>query len=158
VVEKAFKVFLDALRQIFTETGIEITWCGEDDGVEPVQVITSIGITGDLRGNLLLETDHASAGKILETMLGDLASSSGMEGLAEIRKASLCELTNQVAGRAITLLSAMGIDCDITPPTIITADTVTDGISLIGESSRTTTRGPFGGLAIALALEEAAGS
>jgi CheY-specific phosphatase CheX len=154
VTENVIGVFLDALRQVFTETGIEISWFGDADGKGAVQVITNIGITGDLRGCLLLETDQESAERIFRTMLGDLASKTGPEGLAEFRKASLCEITNQVAGRAITLLSAQGIECDITPPTIITADAVTAQIPWSGGNARKATRGPFGELVLTLGLEE----
>jgi chemotaxis protein CheX len=151
VDDKVFATFLEALRQIFLETGIELT--GFSDGLSgvPVQAITTIGITGKLRGNLFLSTNHGSAGKILTLMMGDLASNTDAEGLAEFRKASLCELTNQIAGRAITLLSSMDMDCDITPPTIITADVV--GFQPTGTISSKTARGAFGEIVLTVAVE-----
>ncbi len=52
------------------------------------------------------------------------------------------EIANQVAGRAVTLLAAAGRRCDITPPTVVTADRV-DSL-LPGPLTAWTVRGAFG--------------
>jgi CheY-specific phosphatase CheX len=146
-------VFREALRQVFGETGIRL------DAVEPVaelrsdgpveQVIASVGVTGDLRCNLMLCADNGSADGILRGMTVGLQLPA--DRLSEFPRAAMGEIANQVAGRAVTLLAALGRRCDITPPTVVTADRV-DSL-LPGPADVWTVRGTFGVLRLIAARE-----
>ncbi len=146
-------VFLEALRQVFDETGIRL------EGVERKrasrstsaveQVVASVGVTGEVRCNLMLCADNGSADGILRGMTAGLRLPA--DRLGEFPRAAMGEIANQVAGRAATLLASLGRHCDITPPTVVTADRI-DSL-LPGPVSVWTVRGAFGVLRLVAAQD-----
>jgi CheY-specific phosphatase CheX len=146
-------IFLEALRQVFNETGIRLDSvkrerASRSDG--PVeQVVASVGVTGEVRCNLMLCADNGSADGILRGMTAGLQLPA--DRLGEFPRAAMGEIANQVAGRAVTLLASLGRHCDITPPTVVTADRV-DSL-LPGPASVWTVRGAFGILRLVAAQE-----
>jgi CheY-specific phosphatase CheX len=146
-------VFLEALRQVFDETGIRLDSVERerasrsDSAVE--QVVASVGVTGEVRCNLMLCADNGSADGILRGMTDGLQLPA--DRLGEFPRAAMGEIANQVAGRAVTLLASLGRHCDITPPTVVTADRV-DSL-LPGPASVWTLRGAFGVLRLVAALD-----
>ena len=142
---------LVALRQVFGETGIppdriERKRRAGSDGPD-ARVVASVGITGELRCNLVLCADSRSANGILRGMSGGLALPD--DRLGKFPRAALGEIANQVAGRAVTLLAGAGRRCDITPPTVVTADRL-DSL-LTGTSAAWTVHGDFGVLSLIVA-------
>ncbi|MGG3843788.1 chemotaxis protein CheX [Anoxybacillus kestanbolensis] len=75
-----------------------------------------IGITGDLRGRLMIEGHETMFGNIGETMFG-----MPLEG--EMLKSFTGELGNMIAGNLATIVSQKGITIDITPPTVLVGQT-----------------------------------
>jgi Predicted inhibitor of MCP methylation, homolog of CheC len=153
VQQQVLATFVEAVRQVFRDTDIEI------ESVEPgdsfgsaAQVITSVGLTGDVRGILMLRTDTAGAAGILRAMSGTLRLSIENDRLSELEMAAFGEISNQIAGRAITLLADMDLHCDITPPTVIAAPQLQSLVPDLAESLRQTIRGPFGRLTVFLGI------
>ena len=66
--------------------------------------------------------------------------------------AAFGEISNQIAGRAITLLAGMDLHCDITPPTVFAAQQLQTLVPDLAESLRQTIRGPFGRLTVFLGV------
>ena len=84
---------------------------------EKESIVVSIGITGQIRGQVLLSFNTEVA--------CDLASKMcfmQITQLDDISVSALSELGNMVLGNAATVLSTKGIIVDITPPTIIQGD------------------------------------
>lgn len=80
---------------------------------DPSRTDVSIGITGDLTGEVLYSFP-------VETTLEIVKMLSGME-LTEIDEfvmSALGEISNIISGNAVTALSASDITCDIAPPEI----------------------------------------
>ncbi|RAK18478.1 chemotaxis protein CheX [Anoxybacillus vitaminiphilus] len=71
-----------------------------------------IGMTGDVRGRLIIEGDVSSFSHIGEMMFG-----MALEG--EMLQSFTGELGNMIAGNLATTLSQQGITMDITPPTVL---------------------------------------
>jgi len=147
--------FLDAVRQVLSETGVEIeSIVPEEDRDTDDQVITSIGLTGGVRGIFILRTDTSSARNIIRAMLGEVRIALGGEGLDRIQMAALGELSNQICGRAITLLSETTAHCDITPPAVVAAQGMKSLVPDALSSSRREVRGPFGRISLFLGVQE----
>ncbi len=103
--QQILEVFIEAIRQVFGDTGIIIDKVGaEEEPVAEDHVITSVGITGDLKGIFMLRTDTPSASIILRAMTSGIRIAVANDRFSEIQMAALGELTNQITGRAITLL------------------------------------------------------
>jgi chemotaxis protein CheX len=158
VENRIFETFLEALRQIFAETGIEIEIAGHDtEDSSDNQVVTSVGITGNVKGNLMLCTDYPSARNIVTSMMGKVRIPFPETGLGEIQRTALGEITNQISGRAVTILSESMMECDITPPVVLTADLLKPHVPDSMRSFSRAVRGPFGNLRLFLAINSMPG-
>lgn len=121
----------NSIRQVAEETGFQ-DYSVSDDGEMnlPYNISISIGIAGQVQGFLFFRAnrkDALSLAHYLGTLMGvDL---DGNGDLTSMHKAALSELANQISGRITILLSNIGIDTDITPPTILTGDSISFGIS-----------------------------
>lgn len=155
-VEQQFlDVFIEAIRQVFGDTGIIIDQVGaEEEPIAEDHVITSVGITGDLKGIFMLRTDTPSATFILRAMTVGVRIKVSDDRFTEIQMAALGELTNQITGRAITLLFDRQVRCDITPPAVIAARQLQSLVPDLAVSFSRTVRGPFGRLTVFLGVQE----
>lgn len=76
-------------------------------------VIIMIGVTGEMKGQVMLAFPKAVACDIASKMC-----MMPIQELDEISKSAICELTNMIMGNAATIFSTKGIGIDITPPTM----------------------------------------
>jgi CheY-specific phosphatase CheX len=153
-MEKILDAFIEAVRQVFNETEIAIESVDPGDAHDSEdQVITSVGLIGDVKGIFMLCTDTPSAASILRSMMGGVRIVIEDEMLNDVQMAAMGELSNQVSGRAITLLSERGLGCDITSPAIVAATQLTSLVPHVSVSYRRTVRGPFGRLTLFLGLQ-----
>lgn len=74
--------------------------------------ILQVGVTGELKGQVLLVLTDESAKSIASKMMMGMP----VETLDEMSTSALCELSNMVMGSTATLFSTQKIAMDITPP------------------------------------------
>jgi chemotaxis protein CheX len=154
VRQEILEIFTEAVRQVFRETDLEIS--SVDSGLQEEtddQIMTSVCLTGDVKGIFMLLTDTESASRVLRAMTGSIRLPFAGARLSEIQLAALGELANQISGRAITLLSERQIACDITPPSIVAAQKLQSCVPAVSDPLRQTVRGPFGRLTLFLGLQ-----
>jgi CheY-specific phosphatase CheX len=155
VEQQILEVFIEAVRQVFQETGITIATVGfEEEPLAEDHVITSVGITGDLKGIFMLRTDSPSAASILRAMTDGFRIAFKEDTLSGIQMAALGELTNQITGRAITLLFDRQVHCEITPPAVVAARQLQSLVPDLAASFSRTVRGPFGRLTLFLGMQK----
>jgi CheY-specific phosphatase CheX len=86
-------------------------------------ILCSVGIAGGLSGFLILgfmEKALASVARRMTSHIGlDVANND-----AVFLRETAAELANQLAGRAVNALALRGIDCAITPPTIVSGSRI----------------------------------
>ncbi|MGE8077836.1 chemotaxis protein CheX [Peribacillus loiseleuriae] len=75
-----------------------------------------IGMTGDVRGRLIIEGNSDAIGRIGETMFGMMLEGEMLESFA-------AELGNMIAGNLATQLTVDKIVMDISPPTVLVGET-----------------------------------
>ncbi len=152
--QEILEAIVEAVRQVFRDTDIPVDSVDDGDAFGPdAQVITSVGLTGDLRGIFMLRTDLPGAAGILKAMTGGLRLRITNDRLSEIQLAAIGEISNQIAGRAITLLADIDLHCDITPPAVLAAPQLQSLVPDLSETFRRTVRGPFGRLTIFLGIQ-----
>jgi chemotaxis protein CheX len=78
-------------------------------------ILTVVGITGEVRGYIYLGVPMSSAIRIASAMVGGIPLSE----LDPLVQSAISELSNMICGNALTLLSKEGISLDITPPSLI---------------------------------------
>ncbi len=77
-------------------------------------VIIMIGITGEIRGHVIIAIPYENALNIASKMMMGMPVTE----LDEMSVSAISELGNMIMGNAATLLSNNGIGIDITPPTL----------------------------------------
>lgn len=79
-----------------------------------------IGMTGDVRGRIIIEGDPDVFGNIGEAMFGMKLEGEMLESFAG-------ELGNMIAGNLSIHISQLGLEMDITPPTVLVGQTKVSG-------------------------------
>jgi CheY-specific phosphatase CheX len=154
VRQQILSAFVEAVRQVFRDTDIDIDSVDAGDAFgSDAQVITTVGLTGDVKGIFMLRTDMQGAAGILKAMTGGIRLHIANDHLSEIQLAAIGEISNQIAGRVITLLSDIDLHCDITPPAVLAAPGLQSLVPDLAETYRQTIRGPFGRLTIFLGIQ-----
>lgn len=77
-------------------------------------VAVIVGLTGKIRGQVILSFSQKSALAVASAMMGGMTVSV----LDEISKSAISELANMIMGNTATLLASRGIGIDITPPSL----------------------------------------
>lgn len=81
----------------------------EDDSV-----IIMIGVTGEMRGQVIIGMKFAEACQIASKMMMGMP----VNDLDDMATSAISELGNMIMGNAATILSTKGVGIDITPPTL----------------------------------------
>lgn len=81
-------------------------------GSENIAVI--VGLTGKIRGQVVISFSHESALAVASAMMGGIAVTE----LDEISKSAIAELSNMIMGNTATLLASRNIGVEITPPSL----------------------------------------
>lgn len=81
----------------------------------PGSVIIMIGITGELRGQIIIGLPIPVALDIASKMMMGMPVSE----MDEMSRSAISELGNMILGNAATIFSTKGIGIDITPPTVV---------------------------------------
>ena len=141
------------IEQILTEIGFSSVRKTEDNSPR-VEVVTSIGITGDVKGTLMLKTNRRSAVAIANKMLLSIHPNDIKDEFGTAQKEAIYEVTNLFAGRSLNILAEKNrqLDCRLTPPTIITGSRISPIMCEIIYSRDLFFTGDFGDLAIFVGL------
>ena len=77
-------------------------------------VVILIGVTGEMRGQVVLSIDEKKACEIASRMMMGMPVSE----LDDMAISAISELGNMIMGNAATVFSVRNIGIDITPPTV----------------------------------------
>ena len=110
--------FVEAARDVLAqEIGADVTpgrLSLANGSATTLDVTVVLGITGRLTGIAVYGMSSEMAKGIVGGMLG-----SPVTDLDEIALSGIAELGNVITGRATTLLSGLGLVCDISPPMLV---------------------------------------
>jgi CheY-specific phosphatase CheX len=122
--------FEKAVLDIFRENAIaveSIAPSGKDG--EKLQVVSTMGISGDLWGNVIFGCSLESAQAIVDSLFKSSQIVPQEKGFGDLQKATIGEFTNQITGRALMALAQDSVDCMMTPPTVFTGNWVVPELS-----------------------------
>ena len=139
------KIFSQALQEVFNEVGVTATTVRPLDPAEgQFELVSSLGLTGDIQGYLIIKSSLKSATRFVEIMTSHMGMEMEENGFGAYHKAAIAEITNQISGRATMILSEEGFDCSITPPTIVTGSNIFMQIPNLEMSASEKIEGDFG--------------
>jgi len=78
------------------------------------QVNVMVGFTGALTGNVIYGMPLTTADKIASIMIG-----TPVRTFDSMAASAIAELANMISGNVLMELSSIGLECDMTPPTIV---------------------------------------
>lgn len=112
------------------ETGFHNTTISEKGTDTSYSILATVGLTGRVHGYLMMQSDTQSATSFIQ----ELSSYIGIDppeenGFGDFHKSTICEIINQITGRATILLSDIDLDSDITPPSVIVGSSIYSSIS-----------------------------
>lgn len=82
---------------------------------ESYSVAVIVGLTGRIRGQVVLSIPMESACSIASQMMGGMP----VPELDDISKSAISELGNMIMGNTATILASRGIGIEITPPSLL---------------------------------------
>lgn len=129
--DKYVETFINSTTEILTSFGIEEIVSGNSYTKESFtckyNLTTTIGLSGNVRGNIALSMPYDTAKKIASIMM------MGMEitEIDEMSVSALGEMTNMICGQVLMELSSQNLSINVTPPTIIHGDEMEAYISQV---------------------------
>jgi len=115
-VSAAFLV-LETMGARKTEKG---KLCVKFSPVEGSEVNSIIGVTGEVKGQVLYSMTEATAKNLASKMLMGMP----VVEFDELCKSAISELGNMITGNAASELSNSGFNCSITPPSLVMGSNV----------------------------------
>lgn len=155
MVDDITSYFIEAAKEIFSEIGFDRTTFNETGETPlPYEIVVNVGITGDLIGYLILKSSIDSANKLVSRMLDNMGMPDEEPDFGPFKKEAMGEILNQLSGRSTMKLSDDGIDCDITPPTIIKGENIFIDVSSLELIDSVLCESDFGKLEVFMALKK----
>jgi chemotaxis protein CheX len=118
--DKYIKAFADSVLTVLPQLGINNIQLGRiyerGRSLETHGIIVILGLIGDARGNVIYSLTEECANGIASVML------MGMELVSfdEMAQSAISELTNMLTANASTELAGLGMNIDISTPTLLT--------------------------------------
>ena len=85
------------------------------------KLLISVGVTGEIRGQVVFELDTLAAKGLASTMMMGMP----VDELDEMAKSAVSEMSNMIMGNAATGFAEIPKRVDITPPTVFTGSGMT---------------------------------
>ncbi len=125
----------------------------EEDHSEGSEILVMVGLVGQIKGHLVLHFPPKSAKAFVEHLSDHLGMENFNENDMQYRKSALAEIANQIGGKATVLLSDLGVDCLITPPTVLSGKGISTALPEADERHQFSIFGDFGNFACILAVK-----
>lgn len=111
--------FSNSFLSVMPQLGIDnvsltdVEECGNQ--LDTPGVVCIIGLIGDVKGNAIYAMDTECAKKIASNMMGGME----IEAFDELSQSAVAELGNMLTGTACTEYSKIGLNVDLSTPTLL---------------------------------------
>ncbi|MDF2886288.1 MAG: cheX [Lacrimispora sp.] len=121
---KYINPFIEAFLSVMPQLGfekVEKTNLGlKDCNLTYTGVIMTVGIVGEIKGNVVYYLDLVNARKVASTMMMGMP----VDDFNEMAQSAISELANMLTANAATYFANIGITVDISTPTLLYGDQV----------------------------------
>ena len=114
------EAFLSVMPQLRFEKVEKTNLSLKDCNLTYTGVIMTVGIVGEIKGNVVYYLDLESAKKVASTMMMGMP----VDDFNEMAQSAISELANMLTANAATFFSNIGITVDISTPTLLYGDQV----------------------------------
>lgn len=152
ISETVLECFKNALLEIMNEIGFHDTEISHQCEERDYSILLTIGFTGRVHGYLMIQSDMDSAKEFVSFLSAYVGMEIDENDFGEYHKSTFCEIANQISGRTTIHLSEIGLNSDITPPSIIIGSSIYTSISDFDVSETYYLSDAFGKLKIFIGL------
>lgn len=128
---KKYAPFVDAFAEILPQLGFQAVKRGNlalKEKLMATRDVTAIlGLTQKIRGNVAYGMAEDTAKNIASIMMGGMP----VENFDEMAQSAISELANMVTANAAISLENIGLETNISPPTLIVGKNITARISQV---------------------------
>ncbi|MDK2966951.1 MULTISPECIES: chemotaxis protein CheX [Lacrimispora] len=121
---KYINPFIEAFLSVMPQLGfgkVEKTNLSlKDSNLTYTGVIMTVGIVGEMKGNVVYYLDLENAKKVASTMMMGMP----VDEFNEMAQSAISELANMLTANAATFFANIGITVDISTPTLLYGDQV----------------------------------
>jgi chemotaxis protein CheX len=142
-----------AFAEVFAESGFEAYTSSRARDKADNAVLSSVGITGGLKGHLMLGFDASAMEETAKRLAAPLGDPS-LHTQARFQASCAGELANQVAGRLVNLFAEAGLNCHITPPSVLIGADLSPSMPQCALSAYLHAEWPFGAAHLTLLLRD----
>lgn len=120
---KSVAPFLEAIVAVMPQLGFQKVERGRvqlsrSNKIDSLGVMVVVGLTNELRGNVVYNMTLDSAKKVASKMMMGMA----LESFDAMAESAIAELGNMLTANAAMIFERQGARIDISPPTLITGD------------------------------------
>ncbi len=121
--------FVNSFTSVMPQLGFENVQMGKlsakGDQVISSGIIIVVGIVGAIRGNVIYAIGMEQAKKIASTMMMGMP----VDEFDDMAKSALSELTNMLTATAATCFSNIGVQLDISTPTMLQGENISVNVN-----------------------------
>lgn len=121
---KYINPFIEAFLSVMPQLGFEkvekTNLSLKDSNLAYTGVIMTVGIVGEIKGNVVYYLDLENAKKVASTMMMGMP----VDEFNEMAQSAISELANMLTANAATFFANIGITVDISTPTLLYGDQV----------------------------------
>ena len=142
-----------ACEEVFSENGLSsITTDSKGVPFDNTNITATIGVTGDIHGHLILYARLETAEDLVEEIFANMGMEQKVPHTDPMFKETFAELLNQLGGRSTIKLSEIGVDTDITPPTILKGNNIYVSTNSYSSTAIIKISGNFGSIGLFVGL------
>lgn len=143
--------FVTAALEFFQEIDLPLNRI-TDSPPQRYEITSSLGITGALKGNVVLQSEISTARNLVSGMASRLGVTFDEVDFGPFHRATIGEIVNQIVGKALVKLETCGVNCMSTPPTLFIGNSITVTLPSSYETMEKVFQGDFGKLKFFVAL------
>ncbi len=141
---KDFSYLLDSLKDFLNEAGFKSSVKTESEISCKINVLATIGITGDKVGFLTLSTDFENAVSLSRLFAKLMEIPFQSDNFGELHIEAISELSNQIAGRVVMFMENNSLNCSITPPSVLSGGNISFNSESLQQTKLFRVEGEFG--------------
>lgn len=139
-----FSYLLNSLENFLEDAGFSGSIDSVDDIQDKTSVLATVGITGDRVGFLTLSMNRDNALALSKFFAGLMEIPIDSDDFSTPHLEALSELSNQIAGRVVMYMEENGLNCSITPPSVMSGGDISFSLKTLKLTRFFKIDGPYG--------------
>lgn len=142
-----------SLDNFLSDAGLSSTIHSVDNISGQINVMATVGITGDKVGFLTLSSELKNAVQLSNIFAQLMEIPIDSDVFSESHHEAISEFTNQISGRVMMFMENNELNCSITPPTVISGGDISINLKTLNHTEFFRVEGKYGYFYITIGLK-----